>query len=118
MRWFVFLFILWISLSSCSRRAQIDHDAKVRTRMESLSDQFDDKGKWQYDLKNAPLAFQKNCASCHENSAPLFRLAKTDLPQFWRIANFGLPSQGMPELVDKIPYYEMVDVTGYAIEQK
>lgn len=111
------LAVLSLMSSSCSRRSQVDEESKVRTRMESFESQLDAQGNWQYDRTNGERAFTQYCLSCHESAAPLRAMAKKDLRRFWLIANFGDKHLGMKGVVDQVPYHDIVDLTGYALEE-
>lgn len=84
--------------------------------MESFESQLDAQGQWQYDRSNGKRAFSQYCLSCHESAAPLHAMAQKDLRRFWLIANFGDKHLGMKGVVNDVPYHDVVDLTGYALE--
>lgn len=119
MKYWIFALIIPIVLfSNCSQqRSKVDKEAKVRTRMESFDDQLDANGAWMYDKSNGKRAFEMHCTGCHETPTAQLNLAKQDLRKFWMTANFGDEHLGMKEQIDKIPFQDMVDLTGYAQEK-
>ena len=116
--------LLPVILSSCSRRAEVEHEAVVRTRMEAFEDQWD-QGAFRFDAANGQRAFQINCAGCHGaqgnlakitsgNQQTLGRSASMDMRRFWNIANFGEEGTHMKGHFDDIPFQDLVDLTGYS----
>jgi len=115
---------LILDFASCSRRAHVEHEAVVRTRVEAFDEELHGE-PLKYDFANGQRAFRFYCAGCHGangdavhsagmNSRTLGLSANEDLRRFWKIANFGEDGTKMRDHFDDIPFRDMVDLTGYA----